>query len=81
MSRRRSTKAGCDWADCMCKRCAKDCCLEHENYLCPAGLSEESKQRIARDYGSGELIVCSNKQASEELSAGALLFLVDTGLF
>lgn len=51
MNRRRSTKAGCDWADCMCKRCAKDCCLEHENYLCPAGLSEESKQRIARDYG------------------------------
>ena len=51
MSRRRSSKAGCDWADCICKRCAKDCFLEHENYLCPAGLSEESKRRIARDYG------------------------------
>lgn len=23
MSRRRSTKAGCDWADCICKRCAR----------------------------------------------------------
>lgn len=49
--RRRSVKEKCDWADCQCMRCQKDCCIEHEDLLCPANLKPEVREKIAQEDG------------------------------
>ena len=47
----KSLKERCGWKECMCMRCKNDCCLAHPDYLCPADLSTETKERLAREYG------------------------------
>lgn len=49
--RLKSIKAKCGWKDCMCMRCKHDCCIDHPDYLCPANLEPEKRERMAREYG------------------------------
>ena len=35
----------------MCMRRKHDCCIDHPDYLCPADLEPETRERMAREYG------------------------------
>lgn len=44
-------------------QCKKDCCIEHENLLCPADLSPEVRAKIAKE--DGFILVCPDFTAKE----------------